>query len=123
MVSGLLPFTRSIIFATNVCILFVIVCVAKRTYYVISKVQVSQPLLAPIDSKSGIIHHVNNEKIDVYDEEKGGGNANLPHACFNVEHIGVANLFSHSSWNDSSVLYITMNVCGTTSSFNIFKTD
>ena len=46
---------------------------------VICEVQVSQPLLAPLDSKTGVVHRFSHDKIDDDEEEKRGENATLPH--------------------------------------------
>ena len=54
---------------------------------VICEVQVSQPLLATIDSKTGVVHRFSDDKVNGDEEEKRGENATLPHSSCNVEHL------------------------------------
>ena len=64
---------------------------------VICEGQVSQPLLAPLDSKTGVIHRFSHDKVDGDEEEKRGENATLPHSCLNVKHLGISNAFFHTA--------------------------
>ena len=60
------------------------------------EVKVSQPLLTPIDYKTGVVHHFSHDKVDGDEEEKRGENATLPHACLNDEHLGISNTCFHT---------------------------
>ena len=64
---------------------------------VICEVQVSQPLLAPLNSKNGIVHRFSHDKIDDDEEEKRGENATLPHSSLNVEHLCISNVCFHTA--------------------------
>ena len=64
---------------------------------VICEDQVSQPLLAPLDSKTGVVHRFSHDKIDDDEEEKRGENATLPHSSLNVEHLGISNVCFHTA--------------------------
>ena len=66
--------------------------------HVICKIQVSQPLLAPLDSKTGAVDCFNHDKVDGDEEEKRGREtATLPHACINVEHLCISNACFHTA--------------------------
>ena len=56
---------------------------------VICEVQVSQPLLASLDSKSGV--RFSHDKVDGDDEEKRGENATLP------DHLCISNSCFHTA--------------------------
>ena len=63
---------------------------------VICEVQVSQPLLAPLDSKTGVVHRFSHDEVDGDEEEKRGDNATLLLSSLNVEHLCISNACFHT---------------------------
>ena len=64
---------------------------------VICEVQVSQPLLTPLDSITGFIHRFSHDKVDGDEEEKGGENTTLPLSSLNVEHLCISDACFHTA--------------------------
>ena len=65
--------------------------------YVSCKVQISDPLLAPFDSQSGIARRFSHDKLEYDEKEKLGEIATLPQACVIVEHLGITNACLHTA--------------------------
>ena len=64
---------------------------------VICEVQGSQPLLAPLDSKTGVVHSYNHDKVDGDEKDKRGENVTLPNSSLNVEHLCISNACFHTA--------------------------
>ena len=82
---------------------------------VVCEVHVSQPLRAPLNSKTGIVHRFSHDKVDGDEEEKRGENVTLPLTPVLMSNISVfpTLVFTQQLELRQSVLNMLMNLSGT----------